>query len=44
MDVEFDSPKVLGLHSIRKAFEEEIKTSVTTFHRGSLRSRNETRT
>lgn len=36
--VEFDSPKVLGLHGIRKAFAEEIKTSETKFHRGSLRS------
>ena len=43
MQVEFDSPKVLGLHSIRKAFAEEIKSSESTFHRGSLRSRNENR-
>ncbi len=43
VQIEFDSPKVLGLHSIRKAFAEEIESSVTTFHRGSLRSRNEIR-
>ena len=36
--VEFDSPKVLGLHGIKKAFVEEIKSSETKFHRGSLRS------
>lgn len=38
VEVEFDSPKVLGLHGIRKAFSEEIKSSETTFHKGSLRS------
>lgn len=36
--IEFDSPKVLGLHGIRKTFSEEIKSSETKFHRGSLRS------
>lgn len=36
--IEFDSPKVLGLHGIRKTFSEEIKASDTIFHRGSLRS------
>ena len=36
--VEFDSPKVLGLHGIKKAFLEEIESSDTKFHRGSLRS------
>ena len=36
--IEFDSPKVLGLHGIKKAFAEEIKSSETKFHRGSLRS------
>ena len=38
VEVEFDSPKVLGLHGIRKTFVEEIKTSETKFHKGSLRS------
>lgn len=38
VQIEFDSPKVLGLHGIRKTFAEEIKSSETTFHRGSLRS------
>ena len=38
VEVEFDSPKVLGLHGIRKAFSEEIQSSETKFHKGSLRS------
>ncbi len=38
VEVNFDSPKVLGLYGIRKAFSEDIKTSETMFHRGSLRS------
>lgn len=36
--IEFDSPTVLGLHGIRKAFSEEIESSETKFHTGSLRS------
>ena len=38
VSIEFDSPKVLGLHGIKKAFVEEIESSETKFHRGSLRS------
>lgn len=38
VQVEFDSPRVLGLHGIRKAFSEEIRASETKFHKGSLRS------
>ena len=38
VEIEFDSPTVLGLHGIRKAFSEEIESSETKFHRGSLRS------
>ncbi|MCI8481582.1 MAG: septum site-determining protein MinC [Clostridia bacterium] len=38
VNVEFDSPKVLGLHGIKKAFSEEIESSETKFYRGSLRS------
>ena len=38
VDVTFDSPKVLGLHGIRKVFEKEIETSETKFYKGSLRS------
>ncbi len=36
--IDFDSPKVLGLHSIKKAFAREIESSETKFHKGSLRS------
>lgn len=38
VEVDFDMPKELGLHNIRKTFEQEISTSETKFHRGSLRS------
>lgn len=36
--IDFDMPKGLGLHSIKKTFEKEIAISETKFHRGSLRS------
>lgn len=38
VEIEFDMPKSLGLHSIKKTFEREIAVSETKFHRGSLRS------
>lgn len=38
VEIDFDMPKGLGLHSIKKTFEREIATSETKFHRGSLRS------
>ena len=38
VEVNFESPKTLGLHGIKKGFEQEIKSSETTFHKGSLRS------
>ena len=38
VDVDFESPKELGLHNIKKTFKREIATSETKFHRGSLRS------
>ena len=38
VNIEFDSPKSLGLASIRKTFDQKIATSETKFHRGSLRS------
>lgn len=38
VQIEFDSPKVLGLHGIKKSFYKEIATSETKFHKGSLRS------
>ncbi|MBQ8379475.1 MAG: hypothetical protein IJX34_01515 [Clostridia bacterium] len=39
IQINFDSPKVLGLHGIKKAFNKEIAVSETKFHRGALRSR-----
>lgn len=38
VDIEFDTPKTLGLHSIKKTYKKNIAVSETTFHRGSLRS------
>lgn len=38
VEIDFDMPKTLGLHSIKRAFEKEIAVSETKFHRGSLRS------
>ena len=36
--VEFDSPRILGLHGITKTYKKEIATSDTKFHRGGVRS------
>ena len=38
VEVDFDMPKELGLHNIKKTFEQEVSVSETKFHRGSLRS------
>ncbi len=38
VEIDFDMPKALGLHSIRRTFQKDIDVSETTFHRGSLRS------
>ncbi len=38
VEVDFESPKELGLHNIKRTFKKEIATSETKFHRGSLRS------
>lgn len=38
VEIEFDMPKSLGLHSIKRTFEKEIAVSETKFHKGSLRS------
>lgn len=38
VEVNFDSPKVLGLHGIKKVFEKDIENSETKFYKGSLRS------
>ena len=36
--VSFDTPKTLGLHSIKRSYKKNVGTSETTFHKGSLRS------
>ena len=38
IQISFDTPKILGLHGIKKAFNKEIAVSETKFHRGALRS------
>lgn len=38
VEVKFESPEVLGLHGIRKTYNEDVGTSNTLYHRGSLRS------
>ena len=38
VEVEFDSPKVLGLHGLKKTYNKEVGQSETKFHKGSLRS------
>ena len=39
IQLNFDSPNILGLHCIKKAYNKEIAISETKFHRGALRSR-----
>ena len=38
VDVEFDTPKYLGLSEIKRVFEKEIEESETKYFKGSLRS------
>ncbi len=38
VEIDFDMPKTLGLHGIKRTFEKNIAVSETKFHRGSLRS------
>lgn len=38
VEVDFDMPRGLGLHNIRRTYDKKITTSETKFHRGSLRS------
>ena len=38
VQIDFDSPKELGLHGIKKTFEKAIETSETKYIKGSLRS------
>ena len=36
--VDFDSPRTLGLHDIKKTFKKDIQISETKFYKGSIRS------
>ena len=36
--VDFDSPRTLGLHGIKKIFKKDIEISETKFYKGSIRS------
>lgn len=38
VEIKFDTPTTLGLHSIKRSYNKDVGTSETTFHRGSLRS------
>lgn len=38
VNINFDSPRTLGLHGITRTYNKEIATSETKFHRGSVRS------
>lgn len=38
VNIQFDSPRTLGLHGITRTYNKEIATSDTKFHRGSVRS------
>ena len=38
VEVNFDSPKVLGLYGIKQVFEKEIDNSETKFYKGNMRS------
>lgn len=36
--ITFDSPRILGLHGIKRTYSKQIATSETKFHKGSVRS------
>ena len=38
VEVNFDTPTTLGLHSIVRSYKKDVGTSETLFHKGSLRS------
>lgn len=38
VNIEFESPNILGLHGIKKIYSKEIASSETKFYKGSLRS------
>ena len=40
IDIDFDSPKDMGIHVIKKTFEEDLSVSETKYIRGAIRSGN----
>lgn len=38
VEIKFDTPTTLGLHSITRSYKKDVGISETTFHKGSLRS------
>jgi len=38
VEVEFDSPKDLGLHGIKRVYNQDVGQSETKYHKGSIRS------
>ena len=38
VEIKFDTPTTLGLHSITRSYKKNVGMSETTFHKGSLRS------
>lgn len=38
VDINFDSPRTLGLHGITRTYNREVAVSETKFHRGAVRS------
>lgn len=38
VEIKFDTPTTLGLHSITRSYKKDVEMSETTFHKGSLRS------
>lgn len=38
VEVRFDTPTSLGLHSITRSYKKDVATSETVYHKGSLRS------
>ena len=38
VEITFDTPTTLGLHSITRSYKRDVGKSETTFHKGSLRS------
>lgn len=38
VEISFDTPTTLGLHSITRSYKKDVGTSETIFHKGSLRS------